>query len=117
MAILKSISSLFLAILLVGCNNNSKPEQQDDFSYGDDIEEMISKMSIEEKVGQMTQMNIDAISVGEIYNLVEPHQLDSAKLDEAIIKYFVGSILNAGGHTYNREHWKKIITTIQDKAG
>ena len=87
-----------------------------DFDYEDDIEEMISKMSIEEKVGQMTQLNIDAVSVGEIYNLVEPHQLDSEKLDEAINKYFVGSILNCGGHTYTREHWKEIITTIQDKA-
>lgn len=119
MAILKkAFFALLTSFLLVSCANNSNNTtiNNNNFSYGEDIEEMISKMSIEQKVGQMTQMNIDAISVGEIYNLVEPHQLDSTKLDKAINEYYVGSILNAGGHTYTREHWEEIITTIQDKA-
>ena len=81
-----------------------------------EIESMISKMSIEEKVGQMTQINLDVISKGEIYNLEVPHQLDSTKLDSAINHYFVGSILNVGGHTYTRSHWQEIITEIQTKA-
>jgi len=73
-------------------------------------------MSIEQKVGQMTQINIDVISKGKIYNLEVPHQIDSAKLDIAINKYFVGSILNAAGYPFSRDHWKSIITTIQTKA-
>ncbi|MCB0760034.1 MAG: glycoside hydrolase family 3 C-terminal domain-containing protein [Flavobacteriales bacterium] len=80
------------------------------------IEEILAGMTIEQKVGQMTQINIDVISVGEIYNLEEPHRLDSIKLDSAIKHYFVGSILNVGGHTYTREHWQELITQIQTKA-
>ena len=80
------------------------------------IDNLIKKMSIEQKVGQMTQINIDVISKGKIYNLEVPHQIDSAKLDIAINKYFVGSILNAAGYPFSRDHWKNIITTIQTKA-
>jgi beta-glucosidase len=112
----KSFACIAIAGTLFSCNQSGTNNSKDNFSYGEDIEAMIAKMSVEEKVGQMTQLNIDAISVGEIYNLVEPHQLDSAKLDTAINKYFIGSFLNAGGHTYTREHWKEIITTIQKKA-
>jgi beta-glucosidase len=101
-----------LSLLLWACSE----KKNDDSFYGDDIEAMIAKMSIEEKVGQMTQINLDVISKGEIFNLVEPHELDPIKLDSAINYYYVGSILNVGGHTYTREHWEEIITTIQNKA-
>jgi beta-glucosidase len=84
--------------------------------YGEDIEDIIAKMSIEEKVGQMTQINLDVISKGEVYKLNEPHELDLEKLDLAVNTYYIGSVLNVGGHTYTREHWKEIITTIQQKA-
>jgi beta-glucosidase len=86
------------------------------FDYGQDVEDLIAGMTIEEKVGQMTQINIDVISKGEIFNLEEPHELDSIKLDSAINYYYVGSVLNVGGHTYTRQHWSEIITAIQEKA-
>jgi beta-glucosidase len=110
---------IFLCSLFITYSCSSSMEKNytgQEFEYGDDIEQIIAKMSIEEKVGQMTQINLDVISQGEVFNLVEPHQLDLEKLDEAINKYYVGSILNVGGHTYTREHWQEIITTIQTKA-
>ncbi len=80
------------------------------------IDEIIAKMSIEDKVGEMTQLSIDAISVGEPYNLKSPHELDINKMEEVLVKYKVGSILNCGGHAYTKEHWHKIISTIQEYA-
>jgi beta-glucosidase len=77
---------------------------------------LVSKMSIEEKVGQMTQLNLDVISKGEVYNLKEPHELDEVKLRKAILEYKVGSILNCGGHTFTKEHWNEIIHRIQELA-
>ena len=58
------------------------------------IDFYISSMSIEEKVGQMTQLNLDVVCEGEVYKLVEPHHLDAAKLHTALVDYHVGSILN-----------------------
>lgn len=110
---LKSLSYLIPFLILFSCSGNvsNNSEQIDE-----DIETIIAKMSIEEKVGQMTQINLDVVSKGEIFKLDEPHELDLKKLDVAVNKYFIGSILNVGGHTYSREHWEYIITTIQEKA-
>ena len=102
---------LFTATILVAC---SQPKHQDQSSVN--IDEIISKMSVKEKVGQMTQLNLDVISVGEVFNLKEPHELDSVKLRKAIVEYGIGSMLNVGGHAYTLEHWNDIIRTIQSIA-
>jgi len=80
------------------------------------VESLINKMTLEEKVGQMTQINIDLISVGEVFNLVEPHSLSKEKLEKALKEYHVGSFLNAGGHAYDLKHWQDILREIQDMA-
>lgn len=80
-----------------------------------EIDELISKMSLEEKVGQMSQVDLGVIAVGDICNLKNPQQIDLAKLETALNKYHVGSILNVGcgSGTISLENWKKIIATIQ----
>lgn len=80
------------------------------------IEYYISTMTIEEKVGQMTQLNLDVVCEGEVYKLVEPHHLDAAKLHTALVDYHVGSILNCGGHAYPLAQWHEIIGGIQKVA-
>jgi beta-glucosidase len=81
-----------------------------------EIEAILKQMTIEEKVGQMTQLNLDVVGEGGIYKLVEPHHLDPVKLREALVKYHVGSILNCGGHAYPRKQWLEIIGGIQAVA-
>ncbi|MFN0201210.1 MAG: glycoside hydrolase family 3 N-terminal domain-containing protein [Bacteroidia bacterium] len=82
------------------------------------IDAILKNMTIEEKAGQMTQLDLGVISVGEIYQIQEPHRLDEAKLKKAIIDYKVGSILNCGGGkgTLEIEQWRKFITQIQEEA-
>ncbi len=79
------------------------------------IDELINNMSLEEKVGQMSQVDLGVIAVGDICNLKNPQQIDLAKLEIALKKYHVGSILNVGcgSGTVSLENWKKIIATIQ----
>ena len=82
-----------------------------------DIDALISKMSIEEKVGQMSQIDLGVIAVGDICNLKNPQQLDSAKLIKAIEKYHIGSVLNVGcgSGTISLENWHSIINEIHQK--
>jgi len=80
--------------------------------YDQRILEILAKMSLEQKVGQMTQLNLDAVSVGAIYQLQEPHRLDSTKLHEALLRRHVGSLLNCGGHAYDLAHWRELLSTI-----
>ena len=111
----KPLLLLLIFSITLGCNR-SNPSSQTTKATDSAIENRIKSMSIEQKAGQMTQINLDVISKGKIYNLIVPHQIDSAKLDTAINKYFVGSILNAAGYPFSRKHWEKIITSIQIKA-
>jgi beta-glucosidase len=77
------------------------------------VAELLSKMSTEEKVGQMTQVNINVILKGGYGNY--DGTIDTALLREAVVTYKVGSILNAL-HGYSIPLWHKIITSIQDEA-
>ena len=65
----------------------------------------IAQMSIEEKVGQTCQITLDVISQTDAKGATRiPATIDTAKLNEAILKYHVGSVLNVGGYTYfNRD--------------
>jgi beta-glucosidase len=106
-------ASAFLAFLMLGMACSKKPVGTTPYPLDPSIEAILAKMTTKEKVGQMTQLNIDAVCVGDIYKLEEPHRIDSAKLYKAIVEYGVGSILNCGGHAYPREQWIEIIGTIQ----
>ena len=75
------------------------------------VTNLLNKMSIEEKVGQMTQVTIDMILKDD-----ETMVVDEAKLRKAILEKHVGSILNVKGHAYPAEVWHDIITQIQNIA-
>jgi beta-glucosidase len=79
------------------------------------VDALLKKMTLEEKVGQMTQVAIDVVSRGADGRL-EPHELDPSKLEKAVLGYHVGSILNVGPSGYALPHWLEVITAIQDMA-
>ena len=81
------------------------------------IDSIISLMSIEEKAGQMTQIDLGVIAEGNICELKNPQTINLGKLEEAITKYHIGSILNVGcgSGTISRENWQNILTTIHSK--
>ena len=79
------------------------------------INDLINRMTLEEKVGQMTQLTLATVSV-EGRDANEEVQLDMGKLREAIVKYKIGSIINTGGFANSLESWHKIITAIQNVA-
>ena len=72
------------------------------------------KMTLEEKVGQMTQVTLAVIAKGGWGN--EDGVLDPALLKKAVVDYKVGSILNTTAHAFSVDTWHTIITQIQDEA-
>jgi beta-glucosidase len=81
------------------------------------VEQLLKQMTLEEKVGQMTQVTLDVVSGRDKNgNVTEPQDVDQDKLKEAILKYKVGSILNVGAHGFDRKHWHEIISAIQSIA-
>lgn len=82
------------------------------------IEALLSKMTLEEKVGQMAQITLDVIGTGKSrFESDEPFTLDKAAMDKALIQYHVGSVLNTSNNRARTpEVWYKIISEIQDVA-
>jgi beta-glucosidase len=80
--------------------------------YSRQIEALLAKMTLEEKVGQMTQLEIGQITSGGDSNI----QIDPVKLEKAIVQYKVGSILNVNGHALSVDKWHEIIGAIQTSS-
>ncbi len=78
------------------------------------LDSLMAKMSVEEKVGQMTQIDLGVIAEGGICALKQPQQINLVKLREAITKYKIGSILNVGcgSGTISRDDWSSLLQTI-----
>lgn len=75
------------------------------------VEKTLSKMTLDEKIGQMTELSIDVLGEwkdGEF-------QLNKEKVYNAIAKYKVGSVLNSPGPVAQTpQKWQEIIGTIQE---
>ena len=70
---------------------------------------LLKQMTLEEKVGQMTQLTMGMIVEGRDQNV----EIDKAKLDKAINKYGVGSFLNVNDQALTVDKWHEIIGKIQ----
>src|SRR5436190_8679253 len=80
--------------------------------YSQRIEALLKRMTLEEKVGQMTQLTINMIVNGQDQNI----QIGPAKLDKAIVRYGVGSILNVYDQALTPDKWYDVIGQIQTAA-
>ena len=82
------------------------------------IDELISKMTVEEKVGQMAQITLDVITKGENEAVSdEPLQLNDTLVRKAILEYKVGSVLNtANNRARTVDKWREVIGFLQQVA-
>tara|TARA_B100000768_G_scaffold86365_1_gene81391 strand:+ start:3689 stop:5959 length:2271 start_codon:yes stop_codon:yes gene_type:complete len=111
--------ALCYVIFLVRCTSSNDDKTSDeniDSSIDQRVEKILSTLTLEDKCGEMTQLNLDMICVGQPYNLEKPNKLDSAKLRKVLVDLKVGSILNQGGQAYSREKWFELINEIQRVA-
>ena len=80
------------------------------------VDELLSKMTLEEKVGQMTQVTLDVIGKGDDrFTSYEPFSLDRDLVKKAVSEYHVGSFLNtANNRALPKEKWYEVIKELQD---
>lgn len=111
----KMIFGFGILAVLFGCKGTGTESGND---VEREIDALMGQMTLEEKVGQMAQVTLDVITVGE-NNFVsdEPVEIDVEKAREAIVKYHVGSILNtANNRARTPEKWNAMITLLQEIA-
>ena len=89
------MNTLLLGLFISGCDNND--QEKHNF-----VQSLVQKMTLEEKVGQMTQ--------------VDKRMLDSEK---DIADYFLGSILSGGGSVPDDNTprgWINMVNSYQKQA-
>ena len=75
------------------------------------VEQTLSRMTLEEKVGQMTELEIGVLGHWEGDRFV----LDKDKLEKVFLQYKVGSILNSpGAVAQTPEWWQQTIRTLNE---
>lgn len=79
------------------------------------VDALVARMTLEEKVGQMTQLSIHALAA-EGGPQRDSIRLDPRKLREAVVDRHVGSLLNVVGGSLSVEGWHRLIGEIQDVA-
>ena len=104
-----------MLLLLFSCKSAQSITSSQVSSEDATLNARIAQMSIEEKVGQTCQITLDVISQTDEKGAIRiPATIDTAKLNEAILQYHVGSVLNVGSHTLSLEEWKGIIPAVQN---
>lgn len=75
-----------------------------------EIEALLRRMSLAEKVGQMSQLTLEHIAAPDS----SPIRLREDRLREAILTNHVGSFLNTGvDHALTLEEWNYVFTNVQ----
>lgn len=99
-----------LALTAAGRDGDGQAERR--------IRKIMEGMTLEQKVGQMTQLTLDVIGRGEhIAHSYMPFEFDEAMLDTVIHRYKVGSILNTASNTpLEVETWSRIVRRLQEEA-
>ena len=78
------------------------------------VESLLGKMTLDEKIGQMTQVALVVVAKGGWANA--DGDIDMEALKKAVVDYKVGSILNTTAHALPVEKWREIQQQIQEEA-
>ena len=76
------------------------------------VNQLLAKMTLREKVGQMTQLEIGMVCDGKDQGLT----INPQKLQKAIAQYGAGSILNVKDEALPLDRWHELIGQIQTAA-
>ncbi len=106
-----TVLSVVLAVLGLGCSSMDNHTKRSEIDGK--VRNLVSKMTLEEKVGQMTQITLEQFAREDKNGYLV---LDSKKLYDGIVGHNLGSILNCGGQARTVQNWQEMITQMQDMA-
>jgi beta-glucosidase len=91
---------------------NSTPAGQPASTFTAAVEKLVGQMTLKEKIGQMTQLEIGMVTDG----VDQAIRINPEKLHKAVGEYGVGSILNVKDQALPSQQWHEIIRAIQAEA-
>ena len=107
----KALIMLSAALLGVACAPKGPQAIPTDKAVEAKVEKVLKGMTLEEKAGQLVQLNISVLEDGT------REAIDPAKLEKIIGQYKVGSILNVmHDAAHSREQTAAMVRQIQEKS-
>jgi len=105
-----------LQLLITSCSDtNEKVKQYNEIEKK--VDSILSKMTLVEKAGQMTQLGVPAILEQEGYwDAADTLIIDTTKLRKAITEDHIGSFVGKGFYPPSRKEYYNFIKQIQDFA-
>lgn len=104
--ILTSLSAALVAFGTLSCTESVKPSIPSDSEVEKKVESVLKGMTLEEKIGQMVQINASEI--------MTDGKLDTAKIRSMIRQYKIGSFLNTfNSVSQTREQTAEYVSAIQ----
>lgn len=118
---MKKIVYSLLALLAVSCGKSGSNGAYDtpaipvDADLETRVKEIVSNMSLEDKIGQMCEVTMDLVLTDTLVDGLPV--LNEGKVDSVFNKYRVGSVLNVPmGFAQSPETWCNIISGIQEAS-
>ncbi len=108
-----------LALLFAGCSGRNSQQSAPAIPYDADLEsqvkQIVSNLSLEQKIGQMCEVTIDEVLCDTLVD--GKPELDPTKIKSIIGEYKVGSVLNVPfGRAQKPETWCRLISEIQEAS-
>ena len=105
----------FLVVLWSCSTSKSAIQETQTVTVEQKVENLLQKMTLQEKVGQMAQITLDVITKGnDRFSSYEPIEINEEEFAKIIQKYQIGSVLNtANNKALSLEKWQEITAKIQ----
>lgn len=118
---MRDLAALIATPMLVFMGLSVAPAaaQEDGVEQAARVDSLLQRMTLQEKVGQMTQVTLGIVTDGKTEGAdgAPPRPtLDPEKLREAVVEHHVGSILNVNDNALTPEQWHALIGEIQAVA-
>jgi len=112
----KSVFTAMLLAVTIGASAQ-KPAIPRDAALEAKVEKKLASMTLDEKIGQMLELNFDVMGKMAVSDGKRQWVLNETMLDTIISKYKIGSILNAPGtKAATVKQWQEWIGLIQEKS-
>ena len=115
---MRKLTLVLLALgIMAGCGKSvskHEPSIPRDAAIEKKIKSQLSKMTLDDKIGQMLQLELSTMGSARFGEA--SFAVNETIMDSLIGKYRTGSVLNTPGRAVKAEHWYRIISDIQKKS-
>jgi beta-glucosidase len=114
---MKKLGLLFLVLFcMASCSEKAIKTDPNSEAIEQQIDELLSKMTLREKAAQMLNIGIPSVLTGGYWDVRDSAVFHSDRFHEFISTLGVGSIHNTPGYPPSKEDWYRLVKEIQDSV-